>query len=279
MNAKKISLVRIGLTMTALALSGLLAFSISCAGNGNGGGGTGGGGSGGGGGGTGGGGGAGGAGGGGGVAGGGGGDYCNEDPPADTVGFCKGSAKGVFKGVGFVSLGIKDKLTEPTCDGTEITKEAPCNTATTWNADGKLCMTGTIPKLPKPAVQQDYKDNWGVQIGVNTTEPPADKGGETLNQDYTNVVFNVSGKPETGLRFFVHLKGDIEDLTYCVNSKSGQKTSLDGFNTKCWGEAGTVNLTFDKVKDIDKAGVQVSSTDSAEIAVENLCLESIVFGK
>jgi hypothetical protein len=267
MNPKRISIFRDSLTVTTLALLGVLGLSASCV-NSNGSkddnatggaGGTGGSSAGG----------TGGAGGGGGS-----GDYCNQDPPTDTVGFCKGSGKGVMLGDGFVALGLKDFITDPKCDGKEITKTEPCNSKATWNADGKVCISGTVPALPSTPGPQDYKDNWGVEVGVHASQ--ATDG--TLNQDYKNVIFNVSGKPSTGLRFLVHLLGDDTDTTYCVNSKSGQKSSLDGFNTKCWGEAGTVNLTFDKVKNIDQVGVEVAAGNS-EIKVEDLCLESVVFGK
>jgi hypothetical protein len=56
---------------------------------------------------------------------------------------------------------------------------------------------------------------------------------------------------------------------------SGTKISITAFNTKCWDSSGT-GLTVADLTNIDKAGVQVSSTASA-ITVTNLCLKSIVF--
>ena len=187
-------------------------------------------------------------------------------------------------GWGWVALGVKDTIDDPTCDATEagggatdpITKANPCNTHTNWNASDALCLSGTIPALPSPAVQQDYDDNWGVQIGVNTDEPPAEKGGETFNKTFKYITYNVEGKPTTGLRGELHIKGDVEDVTYCATFKSGEKVTLTAFNTKCWGDASTVLLTEDKIPQIDKVGIQVSSGGS-EIKVENLCLKSVEF--
>jgi len=259
MNARKFLNVRVSLTVTALALGGAMVFSAmttSCAG----GGGTGGS--------------AGGAGGGGGGAAGGstGGSAC-DTVPADTIGFCKGSAKGLMTGAGWVALGSLDTLTEPTCGGTAITKAAACTSVTTWNADDKLCMTGSIPALPGTPVQTDYDNNWGVQIGLNATEPNTQFDASA----YTGVTFNISGAPLTGNRAMIHRAGDSDSTTYCATFQSGNKVALTAFNTKCWDGSG-VSLASADLSKIDKMGIQVSST-SAAITVANLCLTSIVFAK
>jgi hypothetical protein len=52
--------------------------------------------------------------------------------------------------------------------------------------------------------------------------------------------------------------------------------NLTSFNTACWDGSGTA-FTADDASQIDKVGIQVSSTKAA-ITVSNLCLKSITFG-
>ena len=262
MNARKFLNVRVSLTVTALALGGAMVFSAmttSCAGGGGSGGSTGNGGS---------------SGNGGSAGGSTGGSAC-DTVPADTIGFCQGSAKGLMTGAGWVALGSLDTLTDPTCgtDKTAITKAAACTSATTWNDPGKLCMTGSIPALPGTPVQTDYDNNWGVQIGLNATEPNTQFDASA----YTGVTFNISGAPLTGNRAMIHRAGDSDSTTYCATFQSGNKVALTAFNTKCWDGSG-VSLASADLSKIDKMGIQVSST-SAAITVANLCLTSIVFAK
>ena len=199
----------------------------------------------------------------------------------DGFSFKGGQASGLFSGYGWVALGKDDTLTSPTCDEAEdpITNEEPCNTKTTWaeGGDGKLCMTGSIPALPSSPVQADYDNNWGVQIGVNATEPP-DEAGDKMS-DYKTVTLTFSGAPKSGLRAMVHRKGDGDATTYCLDSiKSGVALDLAKFNTKCWGETPTVKFSVpDDLPKIDKIGLQVSSS-SSKIDVD-LCLEKVEFGK
>ena len=284
MNARKFFNVRVSLTVTALALGGALVFSAmttSCAGSGSGGAGgsgpTGSGGS------T------------GGAAGGSSGSgSCGAAPSGGSVNFCNGKAQGAMTGYGWVALGSLDVISDPTCDTDKhlITKANACGTTTNWNSSDGLCASASIPALPSPAAQADYDANWGIEIGVNTSEPPAASGGTTLGGSYTGVTFTVTGTyPTGGLRAQVHRKGDGDNGVFCANMTSGTKISLDQFSTQCWTgcpggpqapaglntTSGTCYaLTAADVPNIDHAHVQVYST-SAAITVNNLCLKSIVF--
>jgi hypothetical protein len=265
MNAKNATKLGIGLTLTALALCGAMVLSSSCAGGGDGGGGgTAQGGTGGGQGGT------------------GGGSTtpgnCPSDPgTSGTVNFCNGRAQGSMSGWGWVAMGALDTISDPTCDTDKhaITKDAPCTTQTNWNSSDGLCINASIPALPASPVQSDYDNNWGVQIGVNTSEPPAASGGTTLGGSYTKVTMTLSGSPLTGLRAMLHRKGDNDQTTYCANMTNGTSMSITAFNTKCWDGSGTAMVAAD-VPNIDKVGVQVSSTASA-ITVSALCLKEVKF--
>jgi hypothetical protein len=199
-------------------------------------------------------------------------------PSGDEVTFAKGQAKGMFSGYGWVAMGSLDSLSSPTCEGATISSSSPCKTTTTWSKDDAVCMTGSIPALPSPAVQADYDNNWGVQIGVNAKDP-SDAIGDAL-KDYTSVAFTLSGSPSSGLRAMLHRKGDPDGTTYCADSiKTDTAIKFTKFNTKCWGgEPTTVYLTADDLPKIDKAGVQVSST-SSPITVTDLCLSKITFSK
>jgi hypothetical protein len=199
-------------------------------------------------------------------------------PSGDVITFASGQATGLFTGYGWVALGEKDSLSSPECDtGKPITKAEACTTSTVWSKTDALCMSGTIPALPSSPKQEDYDANWGVQIGVNAAEPP-DQAGDVM-KDYKTMTVTLSGEPKSGLRAMVHRKGDPDGTTYCLDSiKSGSALTLTKFNTKCWGDASTVLLSADDLPKIDKVGVQVSS-GSAEIAVNDLCLEKVEFGK
>ena len=254
MNARKFLNVRVSLTVTALALSAALVISASCAG----GGGTGG---------------SGGGGAGGGGAGG-GASPC-DSVPSDTVAFCQGSAKGLMTGAGWVALGASDTISDPTCGSDAITKAKACSSTTTWNKQDQLCMSGTVPALSGSPTKDEYTANWGVQIGVNSTEP-----NDTVfdASSYTLVTFNVTGLPSKNLRAMIHRKGDDDLTTYCASFSSGTPVTITAFNTKCWGESGTVLFTDSDKKNIDKIGVQVSSAVGTAVTVDNFCLTSVVFG-
>ncbi len=206
------------------------------------------------------------------------GETCTE---SDTqVCFFEGAATGPMTGWGWVALGSEDKLTDPTCDTDkrEIHNkddDGPCTTTTNWNAEDKLCISGIIPALPAEPHQSDYDNNWGIQIGVNTSEPP----GTTLGKDYTHVTLTFSGDPSKGNRAQVHVKGDAAGTTYCADTTSGKEIKLSTFNKKCWDGAAANpddGLKPDMIPNIDKVGIQVSSTQS-EIEVKDLCLIGIGF--
>jgi hypothetical protein len=254
MRALRFINVPVGLTVAALVLSGATALSVSCASS------------------------AGGSGGAGGSAGGAGGSGPFTCTPSDTdVCFKDGQAQGAMGGWGWVALGAQDTLTDPTCDTDKhaITSANACTTTTNWNSSDGLCISGTIPALPAKPFQSDYDNNWGIQIGVNTSEPP----GTTLGKDYASVAITVTGKPTSGLRAELHVKGEPAGQTYCADMTSGQAIQLASFNQACWDGAAAdpaKSLSKDNIKNIDKVGVQVSSTQS-EIKVENLCLVGIFF--
>jgi hypothetical protein len=265
MSALKLSKAPIGLTV-ALALGGALALSMSCAStapsdNTGGSGGNEGGGSGGGG------------------DGGSTGFTCTK---SDTnVCFFEGAATGAMNGWGWGSLGALDTLTDPTCDTDkhEIHNRdtsGPCTTTTNWNTKDALCITGTIPPLPKEPFQSDYDNNWGLQIGVNTSEPP----GTTLGKDYTSITLTFSGEPSSGNRAELHVKGDAAGTTYCADAKSGKEIKFADFNKACWDGANAdpkKALKAEMIPNIDKVGIQVSSVSEKEIQVKNLCLMGIQF--
>ena len=190
----------------------------------------------------------------------------------NTVTFSAGAAVGPMTGWGWIALGALDTATSPDCGGTPITKAAPCLTSTSWNVTDALCITGTIPALPPaPVLQTDYDANWGLQIGVNAN------ADETiaLGQSFSTIAVTVDGSPATGLRVELHRQGDPAATTYCATN-TGAAMNLTSFNTACWDGSGTA-FTADDASQIDKVGIQVSSTKAA-ITVSNLCLKSITFG-
>jgi len=191
--------------------------------------------------------------------------------------FKDAKADGPLKGYGWIALGMQDMLTDPTCDTDKhvIDTAHACTTTTNWSTSDSLCMSGKIPALPATPAQVDYDTNWGIQIGVNTSEPP----GLTLGKSYASIAITISGKPTTGLRAELHVKGEPAGQTYCADMTSGTAIPLSTFNQECWNGATAASskaLSMDNIQNIDKVGIQVSST-MEEIKVENLCLQSIEF--
>jgi hypothetical protein len=176
-------------------------------------------------------------------------------------------------GYGFVALGAQDSISSPTCGTALITKAAPCTTSTVWSSTSALCMSGSVPALPAAPTSADYTNNWGVSIGLNSTDPAA----SGLGQSFVSVAITVTGTPAAGLRAVVHRKGDVDDVSYCAALTSGTAIPLTSFVTDCYNTvpAGTKITTAD-IPNIDKISVQVSST-SAAITVSNLCITGITF--
>lgn len=194
-------------------------------------------------------------------------------PPVTTttIAFKAGRPIGSgLSGYGWVSLGSADTITSPKCGatGAAITAASPCLADIVWDSPSALCATGTIPSLTTSA---DYAANWGVQIGTNLKDPMA-AGGLA----FKSIGVNVTGSPLTGLRLELHRNGDPAGTTYCALMTPGTLIPIDKFNTQCWNDLGDALTEADAVK-VDKIGVQVSS-GSADIAVTELCLQSIVLG-
>jgi hypothetical protein len=207
-------------------------------------------------------------------------------PGADGVCFSTGKAAGVFSGYGWIALGSLDIASSPVCDNSKgsgtasdpITKLAPCTTTTVWSSSNALCISGTIPALPGSPVQSDYDNNWGLQVGVNSSDPAGTAIGSPA-ASYTNITYNLIGAPLTGLRAELHRTGDPDGTTYCAAMQSGKAITLTSFNTKSYDSPPDgVALTTADIPNLDKLGVQVSST-AAAITVTNLCLTSVQFGK
>jgi hypothetical protein len=139
-------------------------------------------------------------------------------------------------------------------------------------------MSGKIPALD--SAKPDYTGNWGVQIGVNATDP-SDAVGSAMSS-FKTVTFTFSGTPASGIRGLFHRKGDDPDKTtpFCMDSiKSGKAYDLVKFNRECWGATTTTEYLKDAdLSQIDLLGIQVSSTTSGAIDVSDLCLEKVEFG-
>ena len=248
--------VKVRAQLVALALGGAAIFSVGCgSSSGNGNPGTG-----------------------GSMGGGTGGTSGTACTAGDTkVCFKDGKAEGAMTGYGWVALGMLDTLTDPTCDTDKhaIDSAHACTTMTNWSTSNSLCISGTIPALPATPVQSDYDNNWGIQIGVNTSEPP----GIALGKSRTSMTITLAGTPTTGLRAIVHVKGEPAGQAYCAELTSGQAITMSTFNLECWNgtaAAPAKALSADNIPNIDKIGIQVSST-ATEIKVANLCLQSIAF--
>jgi len=282
MNARKFFNVRVSLTVTALALTGALAFSAmttSCAGDG-GGGSAGSGGS------------NGGSTGNGGSSGGGSTGSCTAG--SDSACFSSGQASGLMTGYGWIAMGQYNSASQPVCDNTTnggtasetISKDKPCPSTggkTVWSTpDSGLCITGSVPKVGTTAGVSglDYTGYWGLEVGANV-----DTSSGTIDiSGYTSVAFSYNDSAITSpaglIRGEIHVKGHTPaDESYCaILSGSGKGTVLTTFNTQCWQGGAGVALTAADMKNIDQMGVQISS-DSADHTVSGFCWSGITFTK
>lgn len=277
MNARFGTKVRVGLTMTVLALGGAMALSgnTGCASSDNSAGGsTSNGGS---------------SGGAGGSAPSNGGSSGSGSCTAgeDSVCFEAGKASGVMTGYGYIALGKLDTATSPVCDNTAnggsateaITAEKPCpenGGRSVWSTpEAGLCISGSIPIV----TGGDYDNNWGLQIGCNVSDP----AGGTLGTSYSKITFTfndsaVTPKMTAGIRGEIHVKDDDPGKTYCATVTSGKETSLIAFNTKCWDSSGD-SLTAELIPNIDKIGIQLSSDDLKAYEAKDFCWSGLTFTK
>jgi hypothetical protein len=203
----------------------------------------------------------------------------------DEVRFDGGMASGPIDGKAFVTLGIKDDLTDPVCDNSgssdPIKGDEPCQGTTKWNDVASLCISGSIPIVE----DNKYKENFGLQIVVNSSEPAySDSEGHTLDKSYTNVTFHYdqgSITPALGtslLRALIHRGGDDDESVYCaIVTSSGEAIEITSFNSECWPGGHGVDFAADDIPKIDKVGIQISSDDKKAYEVDNFCLQRIVF--
>jgi hypothetical protein len=201
-------------------------------------------------------------------------DVGSDTVPNYTVAFSAGKAVGAMLGNGWVAMGAKDTVTSPTCGASAqpITATAACAAdSINWNATNALCLSGVVPALSSSPTPLEYTENWGVQIGVNASEPLS-----PLGRAFRTVAFNLTGTPTTGLRAVLHINGTPTDAFYCALRTSEAPIPLTSFNTSCWDGKGTY-LATDDIPRIDHIDIQVSPT-SQEIKITNLCLTSIVLG-
>ncbi len=191
-----------------------------------------------------------------------------------TVTFSSGKAVGAMTGYGFVALGASDSISSPTCGTATITAAASCTSGTTWSSTTTLCVTGSVPALPASPSSADYSNNWGLQVGVNATDP--DTAG--LGQSFTSVTITFTSTtviPATALRAVVQLAGST--TAYCAALTSGTAVLFTSFVTDCWDTTPTgTYITAANVPNISQISVEVVS-GSAAITVTNLCITGITF--
>jgi hypothetical protein len=202
-------------------------------------------------------------------------------PPMDTgpnnvVTFDLGKGVGAMTGYGWAAPGSADSISSPTCAaGTAITAANPCLSQTNWGTANPtaLCVTGSIPST---TTSPDTSANWGIQVGVNASDPDS----SSIGRPFTTVAVSASGVPTGDVRIEIHRSGDDPGITYCASwTNSATPVPLTSFNTACWDLTGTkgTKLTATDVPNIDKVGLQVSPSKTADITLTNLCLHSITF--
>lgn len=196
-----------------------------------------------------------------------------------AVTFSDGQAEGAMTGFGWVALGSEDTVTAPTCGPSHdpITSSAACASTVNWSPSDRLCVSGFVPALPANPEASDYANNWGIQVGVDATNPV----GGGLGQSYANLTIDMTGIPAAAgpsLRAVVHRRGDPASTTYCAPVTSGVAIPFTGFSTLCFvlGGGGSI-MTAADVPSIDSIGVQISS-ESTAVTVSDFCITGIKLG-
>jgi hypothetical protein len=202
---------------------------------------------------------------------------------AASVAFAHGRAQGAMSGYGYVSLGVLDSVTSPTCGGMPIGSLAPSEppvtfnstcwpNAITWASSSALCVSGQIPAWAPSPSYMDYLINWGILVGAATRDPV-----QGIGVSYRTVALTVTGGECSPLLAVVHLADDPSNLVYCASMTSGMPIRLSSFNTECYFGSGTALAPSDIPK-IDRVAVQVPSRRTA-VTLEDFCLTKIEFGK
>lgn len=202
---------------------------------------------------------------------------------AASVAFAQGRAQGAMSGYGYVSLGVLDRVTSPTCGGMPIGSLAPSEppvtfdstcwpNAITWSSSSALCVNGEIPAWSPSPSYMDYLINWGILVGAATRDPV-----QGIGVSYRTVALTVTGGECDTMRAVVHLADDPANLVYCAAMTSGVPIRLSSFNTECFFGSGTA-LSLSDVPKIDKVAVQVPSRRTA-VKLKDFCLTKIEFGK
>jgi hypothetical protein len=179
-----------------------------------------------------------------------------------------------MSGPAWVNIGEQGVIETPTCGAshTPISYVDRCTTDFAWSTSSSLCVKGRIAALPpSPTISMD---NWGLTIGVNATEPNTSVGSAFA--PFTSIAFTFSGEPKTGLRPFIHRKGDPAATSYCYEGRLDSTLDLKKFNTKCWGDTTSVNLTLADLPNIDQIGILIPSQTTA-VTVNDFCLTRISF--
>jgi len=195
---------------------------------------------------------------------------------ATTIAVSDGMGIGLFTGAGWVSMGLDDTVTTPTCGGIVLTSSTAASCPDlTWSTEDSLCVAGSLPSLGSMSDPTDYL---GVEVGV------AAVSGTSVGQAFKTVAFYLTSSAEVW-RAGVHLKGDSADTTYCygdirfnppVLTTSGQDLPLASFFEGCSGTSSTgASFPSGREHDIDSVFLQVYPQAGGKSF--SACLSKVVF--
>jgi hypothetical protein len=196
-----------------------------------------------------------------------------------TVAIVNYRTQGAMNGFAWMNPAPKATVTDPTCASPAgaITNTTKCE-FTNWSTPNAYCFSGSMPALPDPPTKTDFDENWGIQVGINATDPPVDG----LGQSFTSMAVTVTGgalSSSTETRISLHRKGDPDTTAYCAPLISGSQTLFTSFNTACWSPNEGLYLKAADVQNIDHIVVQVLSRTAVITMIDNLCVTNITFVK
>jgi hypothetical protein len=143
----------------------------------------------------------------------------------------------------------------------------PCNNSGCFRNTGEqLCTKGHINALSctgqgTPQVSCNWAQNWGVVLGLNTTEPQGPWGAAAPTRVAVNYTSVARGGSAGHYRLNAHVAGDPYTKQYCVdNYTPGAVVQAGDFKSECWFNTGD---TLPNFRAVDQLGLLRASEFTA----------------
>ena len=158
-----------------------------------------------------------------------------------------GKLAGALNGWAWVAPGEQTTVVNPN----------PCNNSGCFkDTGGKLCIKGHINALTCTGqgtshTSCNWDKNWGVVLGLNTTDPQGPWGTSAPMKVAIGYTSAVQGGTTGHYRLNAHLVGDPYSKQYCIdNYTPGAVVQASDFKSQCWFDTGDRLPSFRTVDQI-----------------------------